>query len=84
MAKLSHKDDTEWVLTNGPWLYMGRWAVLVERWEAGKSLKEIFKETVQLIVHVHNFPLEMKTEGTSKKCAVVAGRVLESIKTNTR
>lgn len=79
VASFANEEDKEWALNHGPWLHLGC-PVLVARWEAGKKLEKLLKERMQLVVQIHDLPLQMRSEGTAKRCAVVAGTVLGYIK----
>lgn len=79
LATFEKEEDKERVLSLGPWIHMGN-LVLIARWEAGKQLEELFTDTIKMVIQIHDLPLEMRTEETARRCAEVAGVVLESIK----
>lgn len=81
MASFEKDEDKERIFKNGPWLHLGN-LILVARWEAGKQLEEFFSKKIQLVVQIHDLPIEMRTKMTARRCAAVADTILESIKLN--
>lgn len=79
VASFTNEEDKERVLRNGPWLHLGS-PILVAKWEAGKQQEDLFSEKIQLVVQVHDLPMEMRSEETGRRCAGVAGSVTEIIK----
>lgn len=80
-ASFAVEEDKMRALNNGPWMHLGS-PVLLAKWEADKLPEELLIEKIQLVVQIHDLSWEMRCEGTARRCAAMAGEVLECVKPN--
>lgn len=78
IAKFSRKEDMERVLHKGPWRYMVQ-AIQVEAWSPGKTLSELFSGKIQILMQVHNLPIEYRDKKFIIRFAEKAGKVIKTM-----
>lgn len=83
LAQLSNKEDQTKVLKEGPWSLEGD-AIILQKWEHGMTGEDFINTKINIWVHIHGLPFELRRPEFAERFAAYAGRVQTITKKDTK
>lgn len=74
LVKLTNKEDHDKVLDGGPWMVEGE-AILLQKWELGVTGDDFRNTNINIWIHIHGLPYELRRQDYANGFAMKAGVV---------